>query len=107
MSTRGRIIAGEPVGRTCTLTVQMPSRCTVLTFPSQECPGKWKTKVMITACDVDDPEAKTGEFGNIQYYDHDPTQDELREQIVDMLDHEVRHQLGMDPHAPAPVAEES
>lgn len=96
MFTRGRVIDTRPPGeRPETIRIAVPSAINVLVYKSIQKPC-WLSKVMIHAIDVETGER--GMFGSEWEHPEKPTREKIREQIVDMLDHEVRHQLGMDPH---------
>ena len=78
------------------ITIMMPKEFILMVYPSQEQPGTWLAQVSAETKDVIDGEI--GYFGSKLRYDHEPTIDELRAQAVDFFDHEVREQLGMNPH---------
>ena len=83
-------------GKNETIVIPVPTNIEVLVYKS-EMRGDWVSHVILTAKDVEDGEV--GTFGSEWRSPEKPTREQIREHIVDMLDHEVRHQLGMDPHA--------
>jgi hypothetical protein len=81
-----------------TIAVRMPESCDVLVYPSTEEPGTWKTQVHLRAADVTDPAGELSTFGSTWQSPHAPTLEDVAKQVIDMLAHEVREQLGLNPH---------
>lgn len=91
---RGRVILPQRPNNQ-TIAVTLPTKCTVMVYKSDEHTG-WNTVVTVEAIDVET--LVPGNFGSTWKWESEPTKDQIRRHVVDFLDHEVRHQLGMDPH---------
>jgi hypothetical protein len=67
----------------------------LMIYRSQEHPGKWYVKATIDAVDVE-----TGEPNSFTttWLGKDPTRETVASVIADIITHEVREQLGLDPH---------
>ena len=79
-----------------TIQVQVPSGLDVMVYRSSY-KNDWVSHVVVNAVDVET--GGPGYFGSEWRYPEKPTREQIREHVMDMLDHEVRHQLGLDPHA--------
>ena len=92
---RGRVVFPTKVApQNETLTI--PMRDVEVLVYQPEGADHWVSKVILRAKDVETGE--DGYFGSEWTYSMKPTREQIREHVVDMLDHEVRHQLGFDPH---------
>lgn len=82
-----------------TIKLNMPTSCTVLVYPSQEHPGEWIIKCGVEALDVETGEPDhfsttwqgVGQSGP-------PSRETIAQTVIDMFAHEIREQLGLDPH---------
>lgn len=79
-----------------TIAIPMPTGLDVTIYYSSA-KDDWVSHVILKTKDVEN--GNDGFFGSEWRWKAKPTRDQIRAHIVDMLDHEVRHQLGMDPHA--------
>lgn len=80
-----------------TIAIPMPTQCKVLVYYS-DTKLSWVTHVIVTAINAEHPEAFSETFGSIWDHSEEPTVEKIREHVVNFLDHEVQHRLGMDPH---------
>lgn len=78
-----------------TIELKLPERCAVLVYASQEHPGDWVIKVNIQAVDVE-----TGGLGDFSttWVGGPPSRDDVASAVANMLVHEIREQLGCNPH---------
>ncbi len=78
-----------------TIEIPPPKAITVLVYWSST-RAKWISKVLISAADI-----KSGEhgfFSNETESDSKPSRQELADQVVELLAHEVSERLGLNPH---------
>lgn len=85
-----------------TFKIRLPESCEVLVYPSDEKPGHWVVKCHVRAVDVTDPNGAVADFSTTLPYGTTPTTDEVELVIRNMLAHEVKEQLGLDPHGVSP-----
>lgn len=83
-----------------TFEIILPPKITVLAYRSQVDSSQWKTSVQLEAIDVTD--GRVGHFGSETIHTKPWTMFHVHEQAMDMLSHEVRHQLKMPTHPDGP-----
>ena len=84
--------------------IELPARCTVLVYQSEQYPGEWIVKTNITTRDVETGEQ--GMFGATRYFvpakgktkTRKPSMRQVARAVFDSLRHEVEEQLGLNPH---------
>lgn len=77
-----------------TLEVPLPSKLHVLVFPSID--GGWRLKLSAITVDVDTK--LEGYFGTSASFAEKPTREQIAVELDRWLAHEVREQLGLEPH---------
>lgn len=95
---RGRVVAEpapKPEPGNEVIHIPSPRAIRVLVYKSKE-KGDYVSKVSLEAYDIET--RQLGYFGSECRYQDKPTREQIREHVVHMLDHEVRHHLGLDPH---------
>lgn len=78
-----------------TIVIAMPAKVEALVYESVA-NGGWVSHVIVRAKDIETGE--DGYFGSEWRWPDKPTREQIREHVVDMLDHEMRHQLGLEAH---------
>lgn len=90
----------DPAVRTITepetFTIKLPESCKVSVTRNIEDPTAWVIECRICSLDVETGEI--AEFKTTQPWGTEPTMTEVANTVKVMLNHEVREQLGLDPH---------
>jgi hypothetical protein len=80
-----------------TIELRLPTKATILVYPSSESPGDWLVKANVEAIDV-----ATGQPGcfttTLKWHGAKPPRGEIAQTMINMVAHEICEQLGLDPH---------
>lgn len=79
-----------------TIELPLPSKVTALVYESTSEPGTWVISVHVEALDVETKQP--GIFATTWRGADEPTDSDVAEAMIEMLAHEIREQLGLDPH---------
>lgn len=85
-----------PVDASATIEIVMPSKVTVLVYPSSTGPH-WVSHVIIQTADTETGD--DGYFGSEWKHPAQPSTAVIAEHVALMMTHEIEEQLGLNPHA--------
>lgn len=88
---------GDALEKDETIEIEMPTAVDVLVYKSRAY-GDWVSHVIIKAVDVE--LKRPGNFGSEWRWPGKPDREQILEHVMDMLKHEMQHQLGLEAHNP-------